>query len=377
MPAILYLLAACNLVIGSGAFGLTGILQPVAASLGVGVAAAGQSMTAYAMATALLAPLLLLATGRWSRKAALQAALALFAAGLLACALAPSLTWLLLGRVLMGAGAIFTPIAATIAVSVVEPARRGKALSLTFLGMSMSYVVGLPLAAWLGLQFGWRVPVIGAAAATLLMLALVSRMLPNDIKAPGATLSGLGPALRNGEVLRSLGLTLLYFSAIFTVFSYTGPVLQALNPMTAQRLSLTLMVFGLAGVAGTLSGGWANDRFGALRTLKVQLAVLTCMMLLVPLTAGRYGLMMLVFVAWGVAGFGMMSPLQARLATAAPRHAPVLFSLNTSMLYFGTAAGAATGGAASAMFGFATLAWVGAAFALLGALSFVGSKDSA
>ncbi len=35
MPPILYFFALCNLVIGSGAFVLGGILQPISASLGV------------------------------------------------------------------------------------------------------------------------------------------------------------------------------------------------------------------------------------------------------------------------------------------------------------------------------------------------------
>lgn len=374
MPPILFLLAACNLVIGTGAFGLTGILQPVADSLGVSVAAVGQSMTAYAMATALLAPLLLVATGRWSRRAALQLALLTFASGVLVCALAGSLGGLLLGRVLMGAGAVFTPIAAGIAVAVVEPVRRGQALSLVFLGMSLSYVIGLPLGAWLGLRFGWRVPLAGVAALTVLMLVLVSVSIPQRLDAPGASFTGLGAVLRQPEVLRSLGLTLMYFSAIFTVFAYSGPVLLALNPMGSEKLSLTLMAFGLSGVAGTLSGGWASDKFGPARTLRVQLAVLTGMMLLVPLTQGHYALMLAVFLVWGVAGFGMMSPTQARLAAVSHHQAPILFSLNTSMLYFGTALGAAVGGAAGAAFGYAPLAWVGAVFALGGALSFVGGK---
>lgn len=373
MPPLLYLLAACNLVIGTGAFSLAGILQPVAQSLQVSVGAAGQSMTVYAMASALLAPMLLMGTGRWQRKAALQLALVLFTGGLLLCAWAPDLRTLLLGRVLMGIGAVFTPIAASIAVAIVEPALRGKALSVTFLGMSLSYVIGLPLGAWLGLRFGWRVPTVAIAACALLMLALVSRRMPRQIDAPGATLNGLGEVLRHGEVLRSLGLTLMYFSAIFTVFSYSGPVLQALNPMSPEKLSLTLMLFGVAGVTGTLTGGWANDRFGPMRTLRCQLAVLSLMMLLVPLTAGSYVAMMAVFMAWGTAGFGMMAPTQARLAGVSMRQAPVLFSLNTSMLYFGTALGAALGGAASASLGFARLSWVGLCFALLGGLTFWGS----
>lgn len=372
MPSVLYLLAACNLVIGTGAFGLTGILPAVADSLGVSVAAVGQSMTVYAFATALLAPVLLLASGRWSRRAAMQGALVLFALGLTACALAPSLEILLLGRILMGAGAVLTPIAASIAVAVVEPSRQGQALSLTFLGMSLSYVIGLPLGAWTGLKFGWRVPMAGSALLALTMLALVSWKVPRHIETAGARLAGLGGTLRRSEVVRPLVLTLLYFSAIFTVFAYSGPVLLALNPMGADKLSFTLMVFGLAGVAGTISGGWAADRFGAVPTLRAQLALLLAMMLLVPLTRGSYPFMMLVFVTWGVAGFGMMSPTQARLAVASPQQAPMLFSLNASMLYFGTALGSAAGGAASGLLGFGRLAWVGALFALLGLATFVG-----
>lgn len=374
MPRHLFLLAACNLVIGTSAFCLTGILQAVADSLGTSVSAVGQTTTAYALATALLAPLLLVLGGRWSRKTALQMAMGLFCAGMLMSGLAQSLPVLLAGRVLMGAGAVFTPIAASIAVAAVPPQRQGKALSLVFLGMSLSYVIGLPLGAWIGLQFGWRVPVLGLAALCGLMVVLIGGWLPARIQAPGASFSGLAPLLRRPEVLRVLGLTLGYFSAIFTVFSYIGPVLQALNPMGATTLSMTLMMFGLAGVGGTLTGGWATDRFGPVRTLRTQLAILTLMMLLVPLTRGNYTLMMLSFVVWGLAGFGMMSPTQARLAAAAPGQAPILFSFNSSMLYAGTALGAAVGGLASASWSHASLPWVGAGFAVLASLSFLGTR---
>ena len=369
MPGLLYLLATCNLVIGTGAFLLTGMLQPVAASLGTSVAAVGQSMTAYSLATALLAPLLLVATGSWSRRTTLQMGLGLFTCGALVCGLSENLPALLAGRVLMGVGAVFTPISASIAVAVVAPQRRGKALSLTFLGMSMSYVVGLPLGAWLGLRFGWRVPVLGLAVVSALMIALVGVWIPSSVRAAAASFRGLGALLRVAAVFQSLVLTLCYFCAIFTVFSYTGPVLQALNPMTSETLSLTLMVFGLAGVTGTLTGGWASDRFGPIDTLRMQLATLAAMMLLLPLTQGHYLPMVVVFFIWGVAGFGMMSPTQARLATAAPAHTPILFSLNSSMVYLGTALGAAVGGISSAASGFATLSWAGAVFVLLGGWS--------
>ncbi len=179
MPRILYFFALCNLVIGSSAFVLGGILQPVGAALGISVAAAGQVMTAYAVATAVLAPVLIILTAKWSRKRAIQLALGLFTLGGLVSALAPDLTTLLLGRVLMGAGAMFSAAASALAVSMVPPALRGRALSITFLGMSISYAVGLPMGAWLGLEYGWRVPVWLSAGASLAVLLAASWLIPD------------------------------------------------------------------------------------------------------------------------------------------------------------------------------------------------------
>ena len=371
MPPILYFFALCNLVIGSGAFVLGGILQPMSASLGISVAAAGQAMTAYAIATAVLAPVLIILTAKWPRKRAVQLALGLFTAGCLVCAIAPNFPLLLLGRVLMGAGAMFTAAASALAVSMVVPALRGRALSITFLGMSISYAVGLPIGAWLGFEFGWRVPVWLSAGASLAALIAASWLIPADMASAGTSFAGFRAAARQPAVLRVWGRTLLYFIAIFSVFAYVGPVLQALNPMSSAQLSATLAVFGLAGVAGTLMGGWATDRFGALRSMRVQLTVLVAMMCLLPLTRGHVPATMAVLVLWGIAGFGLMAPQQSRLATLSPAQAPLLLSLNGSMLYVGTALGAVVSGALLDQVGFAQLGWVGVPFGLLAMLTLV------
>jgi predicted MFS family arabinose efflux permease len=95
MPPVLYLFALTNLVIGTGAFVLTGIVKPISEGLGVSVAAAGQAMTAYAIASAFLAPLAIVATGKWRRKLAMQLALGLFLIGGVVCVVAPDLLSLL------------------------------------------------------------------------------------------------------------------------------------------------------------------------------------------------------------------------------------------------------------------------------------------
>ena len=364
MPRILYFFALCNLVIGSGAFVLGGILQPLARDLGISVAAAGQVMTAYAIATAVLAPVLILLTAKWPRKQAIQLALALFTAGNLVSALATDLGLLLLGRVLMGAGAMFTAAASAYAVTLVAPALRGRALSTVFLGMSISYAVALPIGAWLGFKYGWHMPVWLCAAASLTALLAVTVLLPGGLVSQSASFAGFKTAAKQSAVLRVWLRTLLFFIAIFSVFAFVGPVLLALNAISPVQLSIVLALFGLAGIAGTLIGGWANDKFGSLATLRVQLTVLVSMMCLLPLTQGQLLATIATMVVWGIAGFGMTAPQQSRLVNLSPAEAPLLLSLNSSMLYFGTALGAVVSGALIPSVGLANLSWVGAPFGL-------------
>jgi predicted MFS family arabinose efflux permease len=112
-------------------------------------------------------------------------------------------------------------------------------------------------------------------------------------------------------------------------------------------------------------GGWANDRFGSLRTIAVQLTVLVAMMCVLPLTEGNLPATVATLVVWGVAGFGMTAPQQSRLVSLSPGQAPLLLSLNSSMLYLGTALGAVVSGASISMVGFAHLGWIGAPFGML------------
>ncbi len=372
MPtSLIALFSLANLVIGTGAFIISGILPAAAQGLGVGVPAAAQAMTVYALAAALLAPVLLVATGRWPRRRVLVGAMALFTAGSALCAVAPGLLMLLAGRVLMGSGAMFLAAAAGIVVALVAPQQRGKALAVVFMGMSMSYMTGLPLGTWLAETQGWRAPLwLVTACAGVATLALW-RLVPGGVQAPGASLQGIGVVLRQGPVMISLAITGLYFAAVFTVFSFIVLVLRALTPLSAGELSLTLMLFGTAGLVGTLLGGYCTDRFGSRAALTTMLTLLASTMLVLPLTSGRPLLMTVVLLLWGAAGFGMMAPQQSRLATLAPAHGALLLSLNSSMLYLGMAVGAALGGLAAPWLGYARLSWVSAAlvFIALGLLA--------
>ena len=366
MPRLLYLFGLVNLVIGTAAFMNAGLLVPMAQSFGVSVGAVGQATTVYSLATALLAPAFLVATAGLAPRLALAIALTLFAAGNVATALAQDLPTLLGARVLMGCGSAATALMAGLTVAVAPVERRAQALSIVFVGMSLSYVTGIPLATWVGLGWGWRLPVWAGVVLTLLAAMALWKALPAmRTGVSGPSLRGAAVLLRQRAVLAVFALTLAYFIAIFSVFSYMGPVLKSLKPLEPGALSAVISMFGVAGVVGTLGGGRAADRLGVRRSLTLSLSGLSLCLLLLPLTAGHLGAMVAVLMVWGVCGFSMMAPQQVRLAQLAGPDTPLALSLNNSMLYLGIALGAAVGGAALAHLEPRHLPWVGAPFALL------------
>ena len=134
--AQLYLLAFGNFVIGTGAFVVIGMLTPIADGFNVSNADARWVMTSYSLAYAVLSPLAAAATGAFARRIVLSAGLGLFLIGALAAAFSPSLLALTSARVPMALGAaLFTPLAAGVAVSLVPPELRGRALATVFGGV--------------------------------------------------------------------------------------------------------------------------------------------------------------------------------------------------------------------------------------------------
>ncbi|MEL6422110.1 MAG: MFS transporter, partial [Pseudomonadota bacterium] len=92
----LFVLALANFAIGFGAFVVVAILPALAAGLGVSDAGAGLTMTSYAIAYGIGSPLGVALTSRFERRNVIVCGLAVFGVGALLCALAPSLSMLLI-----------------------------------------------------------------------------------------------------------------------------------------------------------------------------------------------------------------------------------------------------------------------------------------
>src|SRR5215212_6513113 len=160
-----FVLTLCTFAFGSAAFIFAGLLEDLAKELGVTTGVAGQLQTAYVLTSAILGPVAAWALGRLDRKLVVILGLTTGLVLHIACSRAPDFQTLLVLRAFAGlAGAMSGPAASVAAASLVAPERRGSALAMVSGGMTLAFVVGIPMGSVVGSVFGWRATFLVAAA---------------------------------------------------------------------------------------------------------------------------------------------------------------------------------------------------------------------
>jgi len=158
-------LATGTFAVGTDAFVVTGFLPEMARTLDVSPQAAGQSVTVFAVAYAVLSPVLATLTARVPRRVLLVCALVVLGLANIGSALAPSYGVLVATRVLAAFGAAsYTPNAGAAAAALVRPAQRARALAIVLGGLTAATAVGVPLGNLAERAVDWR-SVLGLVAA--------------------------------------------------------------------------------------------------------------------------------------------------------------------------------------------------------------------
>ncbi|SBT43340.1 MFS transporter [Micromonospora auratinigra] len=334
------LLAVGAFAIGTDTFVVAGVLPEVARSLRVGVASAGWVSTVFALAYAVAAPVLGALTGRLERRTVLLVSLAGFTLGNAASALAGDLPLLLLARVFTAvSAALYIPAASASAAALAPPERRGRAMAVVLGGLSAATVAGVPFGTWLAADLQWRATFwllagLGAGCAVAVALGLPALRLPAG---PGLA-ARLAP-LRESRVGLAVLTTALFMTGGYLALTYVGALLAPATDGDGTLLAVLLLVFGVPAVAGTVLGGRATDRWGALPVLLVSVAGLALVLATLPLTRQALLPAGLAMAAWGVTAMATQPAQQHRLFAVAPTSGPLLLSLNSSATFVGIALG--------------------------------------
>lgn len=365
-------LALGAFAIGTEGYAIAGLLPTIANDVHVSVAVAGQLITAFALAFALGSPLLAVATGGLERKRLLLVAIGVFGVFNVLAAFAHTYALLFAARIgLALAAGTFMPAASAYAVAISPPERRGRALAIIYVGLTVATLVGVPLGVLVGERFGWRCIFLGAAGLSFTtMLGIAFALVPSS-GARSATLAERFAVARRPDVLGVLLVTIFFMAGAFSIYTYIAPFLQTSSHLSGNAVAIVLFLFGLGATVGNLAGGALADRVGPPRVLKTVLfglavlfSALSLAALVFPPEIARW-IVVPIIGLWGLVGFSAPSAQQSRLAAIDPRLAPVTLSLNASAGYIGVSLGAVIGSVAVAHHVIADVGWLGAVSELI------------
>lgn len=358
------ILALASFAMGTEAFVYAGHLNALAAELGVSIATVGQLAAAFAFTSAIGGPFVAGLAARFDRRSAIVLGLVLIGMLNLAAALQTSFASLIVIRILCGlAAGLVGPITSVAATEIAPPEKRGKAMAMTLGGVTLAFVLGVPMGSVIGDWFGWRGTFAFAgliALAVALPTFLGLPCLPGRPDDKAFVVSDLTAA----PVMAHLAMTLVGFAAAFTVVAYIAPLATAIAGLSGSGIGAVQALIGVGSIVGIIIGGRTADGPKASMLLIASFAVAAVsalsysVLLSLPVTAEALGpgaavpaMTLAVMVGGMVVGssalFSRIPVIQTRLANIArPEARPVVFAVNGSMVFFGQGLGAVIGGLA-------------------------------
>lgn len=355
-------LALGTFVVGTDAFVIAGLLPDISSSLDISTGAAGQLVSVFSLAYALLSPALAALTSRWSRRTTLVTALLVFAAGNAATALAPGYALILVSRVVAAAGAaMFTPGAGATAAALAGARHRGRAIAVVASGLTASLVLGAPLGTVLGNALGWRSTMWAVAGLALLVAPVVAVRLTGAPAVPPIGLRRLLDPLTDRGVVGVLLVTLTAFTGIYLPYTYIGSVFEP--AVEDDGTALLLLVFGLFGTAGNLAAGRFGDRKGPRTAVITATLLLTAVFTLMPVGRGVYVAAVLLVAVSGLGSWAVTAPQQQRIiGHGAAGSETLLIALNAAVLYLAVSLAGVLGAGVLHILGAAYVPLVAACF---------------
>ena len=218
---------------------------------------------------------------KWGRKPVIAAGLVIFAIGSVIAAQATSIEWLLVGRIVQGAGAVAAAIIALTA-DLVREERWTKAMAIIGITIGISFSVSLvlsaPLAHWIGVQgIFWVTAVLSVLAIGVLYKVIpeVPARFHRDAEMNPAV---LGTVLRDPNLLRlNYGIFALHtgLTAIFVVLPLV--LVDSHHPLLSQAdqwmLYLPVMLLSFVAMVPFIIVGEAKRKLKEVFVLAVAILV--------------------------------------------------------------------------------------------------------
>ncbi|MFE0650374.1 MFS transporter [Streptomyces sp. NPDC059534] len=332
-----------------------GVLPAMSAGLGVGEAATGQTVTVYALGTALTAIPLAARTAAWRRKRLLLTSVAGFAAANTVTAASSSYALTLGARFLAGVAAgVAWALLAGYARRLAPAHLQGRAVAVAMTGIPLALSLGVPAGTFLGEAVGWRTAFTAMTVIAAGLLGWIVLAVPD---LPGEPRGARAPAVRTLRVpgvLPVLAVTFALVLAHTVLYTYVAAYLGHIG--LGGSTGLVLLVFGAASLAGIwVTGRHIDRRLRPLTLAGTLLVAAAAAALAVP--AGSTALVLLAAALWGLGWGGAPTLLQTAVADAGGDAADTAQTMLVSLWNAAMAAGGLAGGLLLDLLGAGALPW--------------------
>lgn len=349
-----------------------GLLTDIAKSFEISEAKAGMLITVYSWIVMLLSLPLMLLVSKIDYKKLFMGTVALFGISQLLSVLSNGYGMLMAARIGVAcAHAVFWSIASPIAVRMVSEEHQSKALGMVVTGTSVATIAGLPLGRLVGHYAGWRTAFLIVAGITFVVLIYMAFVFPKMDCGEPFRMKQLPGLFKNRALVCLYIQTFLFVVGYYTSYSYIDPFLQQVAGLKNGTITVTLFLFGAAGLVGSFlfSKFYDRYRYRFLRTIMVSLIIE--LLLLLP-AACQPGFMMVLCALWGITVLVFNVSFQSEtIRCTDAQSSSVAMSIFSGIFNFGIGAGSWIGGKVCSKNMLSYIGIVGAVFAVVSAMFFV------
>ncbi|MGW7276150.1 MFS transporter [Streptomyces sp. NPDC054864] len=332
-----------------------GLLTEMSTDLHVSESATGQTVTIYALGTALTAIPLTAATAKWRRKILLLTAIAGFAIANTVTALSAYYPLTMVARFVAGVAAgLAWALLAGYARRMVPAGLEGKAIAIAMAGIPIALSLGVPAGTFLGQALTWQAAFLVMSALTVALIAWIMAAVPDY---PGRRQEHSTPmrqALRVPGVAPVLFVTLVFVLAHTILYAYIAAFLADIQ--MADSTDLVLLVFGGASLLSIwITGTLIQRRLRNLTIASMLLVGAAAAILAVP--ADSPALVYIAALLWGLGWGGVPTLLQTAAGQAGGDQADAAQAMLVTLWNVAMAGGGVVGGVLLELFGAASFPW--------------------
>ncbi|MCW2915880.1 MAG: Major facilitator family transporter [Actinomycetia bacterium] len=332
-----------------------GLLPAMSADLHVSESATGQTVTVYAIGTALTAIPLTAATAGWRRKRLLLTAMTGFAVANTVTAFSSDYSLTMVARFVAGVAAgLAWALLAGYARRMAPVHLQGKAIAIAMAGIPVALSLGVPAGTFLSKALSWRVAFLVMTVLTVALLAWITTAVPDY---PGQKRNARTPmqrTLRIPGVTPVLFVTLVFVLAHTILYAYIATFLD--DRGMSSSTDLVLLVFGAASLVSIwIVGAHIHRR---LRTLTLASALLIAVAAaILALLADSTALVYVAVTLWGLGWGGVPTLLQTAAGDAGGESADAAQAMLVTLWNGAMAGGGIAGGILLSLVGSTSFPW--------------------